>query len=123
MNHDNYLEEDLKMRNLLEEFNEDYGLRSSTTLGMHEHIFTRNISSLGSFMSNQETSFVKIGQMVLATPLKVHFQYEHPNVYDRNFHIIRGGIGKAFRGINLSEDIFTGFNSKLRQGNITHHEC
>ncbi|KAH0468960.1 hypothetical protein IEQ34_002192 [Dendrobium chrysotoxum] len=58
----------------------------------------------------------------MATPLKVRSQYEHPNVSDRNFHIIRGGISKASRVINLSEDIFAGFNSTLRQGNITHHE-
>ncbi|KAH0460941.1 hypothetical protein IEQ34_008516 [Dendrobium chrysotoxum] len=38
------------------------------------------------------------------------------------FHITRGDISKASHGINLSEDIFAGFNSTLRQGNITHHE-
>lgn len=74
--------------------------------------------------------------------------YGHPDVFDRVFHITRGGISKASRVINISEDIFsgmaacflyklgldslrlfhldscyfTGFNSTLRQGNITHHE-
>ncbi|KAG0470812.1 hypothetical protein HPP92_017512 [Vanilla planifolia] len=122
MNQDNYLEEALKMRNLLEEFNEDHGLRPPTILGVREHIFTGSVSSLGWFMSNQETSFVTIGQRVLANPLKVRFHYGHPDVFDRIFHITRGGISKASRGINLSEDIFAGFNSTLRQGNITHHE-
>ncbi|KAL0903557.1 hypothetical protein M5K25_027945 [Dendrobium thyrsiflorum] len=122
MNQDNYLEEALKMRNLLEEFNEDHGLRPPTILGVREHIFTGSVSSLGWFMSNQETTFVTIGQRVLATPLKVRFHYGHPDVFDRIFHITRGGISKASRGINLSEDIFAGFNSTLRQGNITHHE-
>jgi len=28
------------MRNLLEEFNEDHGLRAPTILGVREHIFT-----------------------------------------------------------------------------------
>jgi len=37
---DNYLEEALKMRNLLEEFNENHGVRQSTILGVREHIFT-----------------------------------------------------------------------------------
>ena len=37
---DNYLEEALKMRNLLEEFNEDHGVRRPTILGVREHIFT-----------------------------------------------------------------------------------
>ncbi|XP_057418669.1 callose synthase 5 [Lotus japonicus] len=122
MNQDNYLEEALKMRNLLEEFNEDHGVRRPTILGVREHIFTGSVSSLAWFMSNQETSFVTIGQRVLARPLKVRFHYGHPDVFDRIFHITRGGISKASRGINLSEDIFAGFNSTLRRGNITHHE-
>ncbi|KAJ4979632.1 hypothetical protein NE237_010412 [Protea cynaroides] len=122
MNQDNYLEEAFKMRNLLEEFNEDHGVRPPTILGVREHIFTGSVSSLAWFMSNQETSFVTIGQRVLARPLKVRFHYGHPDVFDRIFHITRGGISKASRGINLSEDIFAGFNSTLRRGNVTHHE-
>ncbi|KAG5155434.1 hypothetical protein JHK82_013403 [Glycine max] len=138
MNQDNYLEEALKMRNLLEEFNEDHGVRPPTILGVREHIFTGSVSSLAWFMSNQETSFVTIGQRVLARPLKVRFHYGHPDVFDRIFHFTRGGISKASCGINLSEDIFaaifdistfasyafayTGFNSTLRRGNVTHHE-
>ncbi|KAF7130413.1 hypothetical protein RHSIM_Rhsim10G0135300 [Rhododendron simsii] len=94
MNQDNYLEEALKMRNLLEEFNEDHGVRPPTILGVRENIFTG----------------------------RVRFHYGHPDVFDRIFHITRGGISKASRGINLSEDIFAGFNSMLRRGNITHHE-
>ncbi|PPR85546.1 hypothetical protein GOBAR_AA35144 [Gossypium barbadense] len=151
MNQDNYLEEAFKMRNLLEEFNEDHGVRPPTILGVREHIFTGSVSSLAWFMSNQETSFVTIGQRVLARPLTashaettdmsyiefltdclmqvisklvpvVRFHYGHPDVFDRIFHITRGGISKGSRGINLSEDIFAGFNSTLRRGNITHHE-
>ncbi|KAK6150749.1 hypothetical protein DH2020_015681 [Rehmannia glutinosa] len=122
MNQDNYLEEAFKMRNLLEEFNEDHGVRPPTILGVREHIFTGSVSSLAWFMSNQETSFVTIGQRVLARPLKVRFHYGHPDVFDRIFHMTRGGISKASRGINLSEDIFAGFNSTLRRGNVTHHE-
>ena len=83
------MEEALKMRNLLEEFNEDHGVRPPTILGVREHIFTGgsalslstvilydaddflcSVSSLAWFMSNQETSFVTIGQRVLASPLK-----------------------------------------------------
>eukprot|EP00257_Ricinus_communis_P021658 XP_015581193.1 callose synthase 5 isoform X2 [Ricinus communis] len=122
MNQDNYLEEAFKMRNLLEEFHEDHGVRPPTILGVREHIFTGSVSSLAWFMSNQETSFVTIGQRVLARPLKIRFHYGHPDVFDRIFHITRGGISKASRGINLSEDIFAGFNSTLRRGNVTHHE-
>ncbi|KAJ0249614.1 Callose synthase 9 [Hirschfeldia incana] len=124
MNQDNYFEEALKMRNLLEEFDpsRDHGIRPPTILGVREHVFTGSVSSLASFMSNQETSFVTLGQRVLAKPLKIRMHYGHPDVFDRVFHITRGGISKASRVINISEDIFAGFNSTLRQGNITHHE-
>lgn len=122
MNQDNYFEEALKMRNLLEEFHTDHGIRPPTILGVREHVFTGSVSSLASFMSNQETSFVTLGQRVLANPLKVRMHYGHPDVFDRVFHITRGGISKASRVINISEDIYAGFNSTLRQGNVTHHE-
>ncbi|GAV74732.1 Glucan_synthase domain-containing protein/FKS1_dom1 domain-containing protein [Cephalotus follicularis] len=122
MNQDNYFEEALKMRNLLEEFHCNHGIHPPTILGVREHVFTGSVSSLASFMSNQETSFVTLGQRVLANPLKVRMHYGHPDVFDRVFHITRGGISKASRVINISEDIYAGFNSTLRQGNITHHE-
>ncbi|XP_044487374.1 callose synthase 10 [Mangifera indica] len=122
MNQDNYLEEAMKMRNLVEEFRRDHGIRPPTILGVREHVFTGSVSSLAWFMSNQETSFVTLGQRVLAYPLKVRMHYGHPDVFDRVFHITRGGISKASRVINISEDIYAGFNSTLRQGNVTHHE-
>ncbi|KAG6630069.1 callose synthase 3-like [Carya illinoinensis] len=123
MNQDNYMEEALKMRNLLQEFLKKHdGVRYPTILGLREHIFTGSVSSLAWFMSNQETSFVTIGQRLLANPLKVRFHYGHPDVFDRLFHLTRGGVSKASKVINLSEDIFAGFNSTLREGNITHHE-
>lgn len=123
MNQDNYMEEALKMRNLLQEFLSKHGgVRYPTILGLREHIFTGSVSSLAWFMSNQETSFVTIGQRLLANPLKVRFHYGHPDVFDRLFHLTRGGVSKASKVINLSEDIFAGFNSTLRGGNVTHHE-
>ncbi|KAJ7960658.1 Callose synthase-like protein [Quillaja saponaria] len=123
MNQDNYFEEAFKMRNVLEEFRRTHhGERKPTILGLREHIFTGSVSSLAWFMSNQETSFVTIGQRVLANPLRVRFHYGHPDIFDRIFHITRGGISKASKIINLSEDIFAGYNSILRGGFITHHE-
>ncbi|XP_022146133.1 callose synthase 1 [Momordica charantia] len=123
MNQDNYMEEAFKMRNLLEEFLTMHdGVRYPTILGLREHIFTGSVSSLAWFMSNQENSFVTIGQRLLANPLKVRFHYGHPDVFDRLFHLTRGGVSKASKVINLSEDIFAGFNSTLREGNVTHHE-
>uniref|UniRef100_A0A453Q7X1 1,3-beta-glucan synthase n=1 Tax=Aegilops tauschii subsp. strangulata TaxID=200361 RepID=A0A453Q7X1_AEGTS len=123
MNQEHYMEETLKMRNLLQEFTKKHdGVRYPTILGVREHIFTGSVSSLAWFMSNQETSFVTIGQRVLANPLRVRFHYGHPDIFDRLFHLTRGGVSKASKIINLSEDIFAGFNSTLREGNVTHHE-
>ncbi|AQK80738.1 Putative glycosyl transferase family protein [Zea mays] len=122
MNQEHYMEEALKMRNLLQEFEKKHGVRYPSILGVREHIFTGSVSSLAWFMSNQETSFVTIGQRVLANPLRVRFHYGHPDIFDRLFHITRGGVSKASKIINLSEDIFAGFNSTLREGNVTHHE-
>lgn len=123
MNQDNYYEEAFKMRNVLEEFlQKRVGRRKPTILGLREHIFTGSVSSLAWFMSNQETSFVTIGQRILANPLRVRFHYGHPDIFDRIFHITRGGISKASKIINLSEDVFAGFNSTLRGGYVTHHE-
>ncbi|KZV39781.1 hypothetical protein F511_30539 [Dorcoceras hygrometricum] len=61
----------LKMRNLLEEFYGDHGFRPPTILGVQEHVFTGSVSSSAYFMSSQESSFVTLGQRVLANPLKV----------------------------------------------------
>ncbi|KAJ6894038.1 callose synthase 8 isoform X1 [Populus alba x Populus x berolinensis] len=122
MNQDNYLEEAFKMRNLLQEFLRQQGRRPPTILGLREHIFTGSVSSLAWFMSYQEASFVTIGQRLLANPLRVRFHYGHPDVFDRLFHITRGGISKASKTINLSEDVYAGFNSTLRRGCITYHE-
>ncbi|KAK1642299.1 hypothetical protein QYE76_060104 [Lolium multiflorum] len=123
MNQDNYLQEAFKMRNLLEEFRSvKYGKCNPTILGLRENIFTGSVSSLAWFFSNQETGFVTIGQRVLANPLKVRFHYGHPDIFDRLFHITRGGISKASKTINLNGDIFSGFNSIMRGGCVTHHE-
>lgn len=45
--------------------------------------------------------------------------YGHPDVFDRLFHITRGGISKASRVINISEDIYAGENEMV----ITYYLC
>ncbi|KAL5221287.1 hypothetical protein ABZP36_026000 [Zizania latifolia] len=122
MNQDNYFEEALKMRNLLEQYNYYHGSQKPMLLGVREHVFTGSVSSLAWFMSAQETSFVTLGQRVLANPLKVRMHYGHPDVFDRLWFLTRGGVSKASRVINISEDIFAGFNCTLRGGNVSHHE-
>lgn len=50
----------------------------------------------------------KLQMVPFSLMLRVRFHYGHPDVFDRIFHITRGGISKSSRGINLSEDIFAG---------------
>ncbi|KAH7285723.1 hypothetical protein KP509_33G042600 [Ceratopteris richardii] len=121
MNQENYFEEALKVRNLLEEFS-PYKGKPPRVLGFREHIFTGSVSSLASFMSSQETSFVTLIQRVLAKPLRIRMHYGHPDMFDRLWFLTRGGIGKASKAINLSEDIYAGFNCTLRRGHVIHRE-
>jgi len=39
---------------------------------------------------------------------RVRFHYGHPDIFDRIFHLTRGGVSKASKTINLSEDVFAG---------------
>ncbi|PPD72664.1 hypothetical protein GOBAR_DD30437 [Gossypium barbadense] len=122
MNQGNYFEEALKIRNLLEEFKHHHGIHRPTILGVREHIFSGSVSSVAWFMSAQETSFVTLFQRLFANPLKIRMRYGHPDMFDRLWFMTRGGLSKASKVINISEDIFTGFNCTLRGGSVTHHE-
>jgi len=122
MNQESYFEEALKMRNCLQEFAKRDGPLPTTILGLREHIFTGSVSSLANYMALQETSFVTLGQRVLNNPLRIRLHYGHPDVFDKLFFITRGGISKSSKGINLSEDIFAGYNNVLRGGQVGFKE-
>jgi len=122
MNQEGYFEEALKMRNALQEFAKREGPLPTTILGLREHIFTGSVSSLANYMALQEMSFVTLGQRVLTRPLHIRLHYGHPDVFDKLFFITRGGISKSSKGINLSEDIFAGYNNVLRGGAVGFKE-
>lgn len=122
MNQEGYFEEALKMRNCLQEFAKREGPLPTTILGLREHIFTGSVSSLANYMALQELSFVTLGQRVLTKPLHVRLHYGHPDVFDKLFFITRGGISKSSKGINLSEDIFAGYNNVIRGGAVGFKE-
>jgi len=122
MNQEGYFEEALKMRNCLQEFAKREGPLPTTILGLREHIFTGSVSSLANYMALQELSFVTLGQRVLTRPLHVRLHYGHPDVFDKLFFITRGGISKSSKGINLSEDIFAGYNNVIRGGAVGFKE-
>ena len=48
--------------------------------------------------------------------------YGHPYVFYHLWFLAHGGMSKASKVINISEDIFDGFNCTLRGGDVTHHE-
>ena len=124
MNQDGYFEEALKHRNLLQEFAPSRNDKALplTILGFREHIFTGSVSSLANYMALQEASFVTTGQRVLNRPLAVRLHYGHPDVFDKLFFLQNGGISKASKGINLSEDVFAGYSNAVRGGSVGFKE-
>ncbi|GLD94826.1 hypothetical protein PINS_up003451 [Pythium insidiosum] len=122
MNQEHYFEECLKMPQLLRTAEMHPSGKPVQIIGMREHIFTGNASSLAKFKTWQELVFVTLSQRVLANPLYCRMHYGHPDVFDKILSITRGGLSKASKGINLSEDVFAGFNCTLRGGVVTHVE-
>lgn len=118
MNQDGYFEEALKMRNLLQEFDKT----GCSILGFREHIFTGSVSSVANYMALQELSFVTLGQRVLNQPLRIRQHYGHPDIFDKVFVMTEGGMSKASRGINLSEDVFAGYNATIRGHSVNFVE-
>ena len=119
MNQDGYFEEALKMRNLLQEFEKD---DNTVIMGFREHIFTGSISSVANYMALQELSFVTLGQRVLCRPLCIRQHYGHPDLFNKLFCMTEGGMSKATKGINLSEDVFAGFNATQRGHSVGFKE-
>jgi callose synthase len=117
MNQDAYFEEALKSRNMLEEFEEGFSI-----VGFREHIFTGSVSSVANYMALQELSFGSLGQRVLADPLCVRQHYGHPDMFDKMFVVTEGGMSKGSKGINLSEDVFAGFNATIRGKSVGFKE-
>ena len=49
----------------------------------------------------------------------MRLHYGHPDIFDKLWFTTRGGVSKASRGINLSEDIFAGYTAVIRGGGVT----
>ncbi|KIO22848.1 glycosyltransferase family 48 protein [Tulasnella calospora MUT 4182] len=135
-NQDNYLEECLKIRNLLGEF-EEYNMSSQNPyaarghkdfqkapvaiLGAREYIFSENIGVLGDVAAGKEQTFGTLLARSLAwIGGKLH--YGHPDFLHGIFMNTRGGVSKAQKGLHLNEDIFAGMNAFGRGGRIKHSE-
>ncbi|KAL8844541.1 MAG: hypothetical protein Q9205_000027 [Flavoplaca limonia] len=134
-NQDNYLEECLKIRSVLAEFEEmttdnvspyTPGLPPNTTtpvaiLGAREYIFSENIGILGDVAAGKEQTFGTLFARTLAQ-IGGKLHYGHPDFLNGIFMTTRGGVSKAQKGLHLNEDIYAGMNALLRGGRIKHCE-
>lgn len=134
-NQDNYLEECLKIRSVLAEFEEmttdnvspyTPGVENPKTnpvaiLGAREYIFSENIGILGDVAAGKEQTF---GTMFARTLAQIggKLHYGHPDFLNGIFMTTRGGVSKAQKGLHLNEDIYAGMNAILRGGRIKHCE-
>ncbi|CAN6639441.1 1,3-beta-glucan synthase component Fks1p [Trichomonascus vanleenenianus] len=134
-NQDNYLEECLKIRSVLAEFEElssEYsnpytpGLPATdyspvAILGAREYIFSENIGILGDVAAGKEQTFGTLFARTLAQ-IGGKLHYGHPDFLNATFMTTRGGVSKAQKGLHLNEDIYAGMNAMLRGGRIKHCE-
>ncbi|KAM3086421.1 1,3-beta-D-glucan synthase [Clarireedia jacksonii] len=134
-NQDNYLEECLKIRSVLAEFEEmttdnvspyTPGVVNPKTnpvaiLGAREYIFSENIGILGDVAAGKEQTFGTLFARTLAT-IGGKLHYGHPDFLNGIFMTTRGGISKAQKGLHLNEDIYIGMTALLRGGRIKHCE-
>lgn len=134
-NQDNYLEECLKIRSVLAEFEEmavdnvspyTPGLAPSKVapvaiLGAREYIFSENIGILGDVAAGKEQTFGTLFARTLAQ-IGGKLHYGHPDFLNGIFMTTRGGVSKAQKGLHLNEDIYAGMNALVRGGRIKHCE-
>ncbi|KAL2829004.1 1,3-beta-glucan synthase component-domain-containing protein [Aspergillus cavernicola] len=134
-NQDNYLEECLKIRSVLAEFEElttdnispyTPGIPTSkeapvAILGAREYIFSENIGVLGDVAAGKEQTFGTLFARTLAQ-IGGKLHYGHPDFLNGVFMTTRGGISKAQKGLHLNEDIYAGMNAMIRGGRIKHCE-
>lgn len=134
-NQDNYLEECLKIRSVLAEFEEmktdnvspyTPGVKNAVhtpvaILGAREYIFSENIGILGDVAAGKEQTFGTLFARTLAE-IGGKLHYGHPDFLNGIFMTTRGGVSKAQKGLHLNEDIYAGMNALLRGGRIKHCE-
>jgi 1,3-beta-glucan synthase len=134
-NQDNYLEECLKIRSVLAEFEElsvenvnpyTPGLPPVENypvaiLGAREYIFSENVGVLGDVAAGKEQTFGTLFARTLAQ-IGGKLHYGHPDFLNAIFMNTRGGVSKAQKGLHLNEDIYAGMNAIMRGGRIKHCE-
>ena len=134
-NQDNYLEECLKIRSVLAEFEEmttdnvspytpglpPTNFNPVAILGAREYIFSENIGILGDVAAGKEQTFGTLFARTLSQ-IGGKLHYGHPDFLHGIFMTTRGGVSKAQKGLHLNEDIYAGMNALIRGGRIKHCE-
>lgn len=137
-NQDNYLEECLKIRSVLAEFEElsvehinPYApslnkepvkvTHPVAIVGAREYIFSENSGVLGDVAAGKEQTFGTLFARTLAQ-IGGKLHYGHPDFLNAIFMTTRGGISKAQKGLHLNEDIYAGMTAMCRGGRIKHCE-
>lgn len=135
-NQDNYIEECLKIRSVLSEFEElniskempyvpevecDEGEAPVAIIGAREFIFSENIGVLGDIAAGKEQTFGTLFARTLAE-IGGKLHYGHPDFLNAIFMTTRGGISKAQKGLHLNEDIYAGIMVLCRGGRIKHSD-
>ena len=120
-NQEGYLEESLKVVSCLKEFDllPAGSRRGPGIVGFREHIFS-GLGSLGKFAAASEFVFGTLTQRTMAQDLGSRYHYGHPDMMDKLAMMAQGGISKATRGLNLSEDVFAGMDATLRGQTVVH---
>lgn len=135
-NQDNYLEECLKIRSVLSEFEEmdvdstipyipgieyDEEPPPVAIVGAREYIFSENIGVLGDIAAGKEQTFGTLFARTLAE-IGGKLHYGHPDFLNAIFMTTRGGLSKAQKSLHLNEDIYAGMNAMCRGGRIKHSD-
>ncbi|KAH3898998.1 putative 1,3-beta-D-glucan synthase SCDLUD_004419 [Saccharomycodes ludwigii] len=135
-NQDNYLEECLKIRSVLSEFEElemdntlpyipgveyHYDKAPVAIVGAREYIFSENIGVLGDIAAGKEQTFGTLFARTLAE-IGAKLHYGHPDFINAIFMTTRGGLSKSQKGLHLNEDIYAGMTAICRGGRIKHSD-
>ncbi|KAH6876541.1 1,3-beta-glucan synthase component-domain-containing protein [Thelonectria olida] len=127
-NQDNYLEECLKIRSVLAEFEETrpesvnpYDIIPDKKAKPSEPVAILGARVLGDIAAGKEQTFGTLFARTLAQ-LGGKLHYGHPDFLNGIFMTTRGGVSKAQKGLHLNEDIFAGMNAIMRGGRIKHCE-
>jgi len=88
-------------------------------LGFREYIYTGREGTVGKCHAAAEWTFGTITQRFLSG-MGMRMHYGHPDFLDGFWARNRGGMSKSSPVVNLSEDIFAGYNVRMREEHSPH---